>query len=423
MGVSGLMERRRFLGALAGAPALMGAAVAPSKIAAVELWRFSGRRTVTPGQDAQFQVQANHIYDALRPKPYKDDPQAPRDGAARAIYLNIKTADGLEGWYGPVDAEAAYVVDTHLRPFLMGKDALAGETLWDQMWRSNRHARAGFFLMGISAVDNCLWDLRGRYFKAPVYRLLGGPTRADVEVYGSCLGFSVELEPAFRKAQELKAAGFRHQKWFLAYGPGDGDEGLDRNVALVRTLREAVGPDVELMFDVYTGWTLDYAIAWAKQVEAYRPRWVEEAFNSDKLEAFVALHKATSIPIATGEHFYGRWEAKRFLEAGAISVVQADPEWCGGLSELVKICGIASLYDAQVLPHGHSLHAALHAIASQSPAVCPRAEYLITKMRSYYWFEKNQMTPVQGRIALPDGPGFGIEFDEGRIEGRARFRA
>lgn len=422
MGVPGLMQRRQFLSGLVGAPLLTAAAPAAQKIAAVELWQFTGRRTTTPGQDAQFQVQATHIYDALRPKPYKDNPQAPREAAVNAIYLNIKTADGLEGWYGPVDREAALVIDTQLKGFLMGKDALAGEALWDQMWRSNRHARAGLFLMAISAVDNCLWDLRGRYYKTPVYRLLGGPTRSSVEVYGSCLGFSVELEPAFRKAQELKAAGFRHQKWFLAYGPGDGDEGLEKNVALVRTLREAVGENVELMFDVYMGWSLDYAIAWAKQVEKYHPRWLEEAFGPDKLEAFVALRKATSIPIAAGEHFYGRWEAKRYLESQAITVVQADPEWCGGLSELVKICGVASLYDAQVLPHGHSLHAALHVIASQSPAVCPRAEYLITKMRSYYWFEKNQMVPVQARIELPAGPGFGIEFDAGKVEKRVAFR-
>ncbi|WP_228486592.1 enolase C-terminal domain-like protein [Paludibaculum fermentans] len=415
------MERRQFLSALAAAPALV-AAPAASKISAVEMWRLAGRRMVTPGQDGQYQVQPTHIYDALRPKPYKDTPQAQRESAVNAIYLNIKTADGLEGWYGPVDQEAALVIETQIKPFVMGKDALAGEALWDQMWRSNRHARAGLYLMGISAVDNCLWDLRGRYYKTPVYRLLGGPTRADVEVYGSCLGFSLELEPAFRKAQELKAAGYRHQKWFLAYGPGDGDEGLEKNVALVRTLREAVGENVELMFDVYSGWSLDYAIAWAKQVEKYHPRWLEEAFNPDKLESFVALHKATSIPIASGEHFYGRWETKRYLESGAISVVQADPEWCGGLSELVKICGIASLYDAQVLPHGHSIHAALHVIASQSPAVCPRAEYLITKMRSYYWFEKNQMTPVQARIALPDGPGFGIEFDEAKVEKKTLFK-
>ncbi|MBI5280851.1 MAG: mandelate racemase, partial [Candidatus Solibacter usitatus] len=301
--------------------------------------------------------------------------------------------------------------------------ALAVETLWDQMYRSNRHARSSLFMMAISAIDNCLWDLRGRFFQTPVYRLLGGPTRASVEAYGSCLGFSVEPDAARRKAAELKAAGFRHQKWFMAYGPGDGPAGLKKNVELVRVVREAVGDEVELMFDAYMGWSLDYAIAWAKQTEQYRPRWIEEAFPPDKLEAFAALRRSTSIPIATGEHFYGRWEAKRYLEAQAITVVQADPEWCGGVSELTKICSIASLYDAQVIPHGHSIHAALHVVAAQSPATCPLVEFLITKMRGYYWFEKRQPTPVQGMIELSDAPGFGIEFDPSKVEKREAFKA
>jgi L-alanine-DL-glutamate epimerase-like enolase superfamily enzyme len=170
------------------------------------------------------------------------------------------------------------------------------------------------------------------------------------------------------------------------------------------------------------GWQLDYAIAWAKQVERYRPRWIEEAFPMTQLDSFVKLRQATSVPVATGEHFYGRWEVQEFLKAGAISVVQSDPEWCGGVSELMKMCAIASVYDAQVIPHGHSVHAALHVIAAQSPATCPLAEYLINKMSYYYWFEKNPPTPVDGRIALSERPGFGIELDDARIEKREQVK-
>jgi L-rhamnonate dehydratase len=97
--------------------------------------------------------------------------------------------------------------------------------------------------------------------------------------------------------------------------------------------------------------------------------------------------------------------------------VQADPEWCGGVSELVKICAVSSIYDAQVIPHGHALHAPLHVVAAQSPMTCPLVEFLLTKMTdNYYFFEKNQLTPVNGRIALPERPGFGIEFDPARVE-------
>jgi len=190
----------------------------------------------------------------------------------------------------------------------------------------------------------------------------------------------------------------------------------DANIELVKTLRETLGSQAEIMFDAFQGWSLDYAIQWAKAVEQYRPRWIEEAFHMDKLESFVALRKATSVPVATGEHIYGRWEVHRFLSSGAITVVQADPEWCGGTSELVKICTIASAFDAQVIPHGHSLYSALHVVASQSPMTCPLVEYLVGKMASYYHFEKEQSHPVNGKIALPKRPGFGIEIDPAKAE-------
>jgi L-alanine-DL-glutamate epimerase-like enolase superfamily enzyme len=423
--------RRRTLFTLAGAaplalPRLEALQSRPSgrlKIAAVEFWRLEGRRETVTGTTGQHQVQPLHVYDEYRPKPFHEGTPATRTVDARALYLKIKTDAGLEGVYGPIDTEAAIVVDQQLRRFLVGKDPLAIEALWDQMHRSNRHSRRGHFMMAISAVDNTLWDLRGRYFEAPVYRLLGGPTRRDVEAYASCLGYSVEPEPARARAIEFKKQGYRCQKWFCAYGPGDGAAGLMKNVEMVRVLREAVGPETDLMFDAYNGWNLDYAIAWAKQVEQYRPRWIEEAFVSEKIDSFAALRKATSVPVATGEHFYGRWEVNEFLRAGAITVVQADPEWCGGVSELVKICAVASLYDAQVIPHGHALHAPLHVVAAQSPMTCPLVEFLLTKMtNNYYYFEKNQPTPVSGRIALPERPGFGIEFDPARVEKQTQVK-
>lgn len=138
------------------------------------------------------------------------------------------------------------------------------------------------------------------------------------------LSSAIDPPLAAKKAVELRDQGFRNQKWFLAYGPGSGREGLDKNVELVRALREGAGDSVDFMFDAYMGWQLDYALEWCKRVEQYRPRWIEEAFPPDRLEAFIALRKATSVPVATGEHFYNRWEAHRFFESGAISVCQAD---------------------------------------------------------------------------------------------------
>ena len=414
------LSRRHFLAALPAAAAL--AETKPLKITAVEIWQVRGHRQAARGVDQQYQVNPLFIYDDLRPAPYKDSANPTTANApTSAYYLKIKT-DGGEGFYGPIDKEVAVVVDQELRPFLMGKDALAQEKMWDQLYRSNRHARRGFYLMAISAVDNTLWDLRGRYFKTPVYRLLGGPTRTSVEAYASCLGYSLEPDKAQTRAAKVKSEGFRYQKWFLAYGPGDGPEGLRKNVELVRLLRETVGEDTELMFDVYSGWDLSYTLEWAKQVEKYRPRWIEEMTQAEKIDSFAQLRKGTSIPVASGEHIQGRWEVYNYLKEGALSVVQCDPEWCGGTTELQKICTIASLFDVPVIPHGHSIHAALHLIASQSPAVCPLAEYLILKMQSYYHFEKNPPALTRAHFALPDTPGYGIELDPAKVESQEQAR-
>jgi L-rhamnonate dehydratase len=391
-------------------------ATSPLKIEAIELLELHGRYTDAAGINHQQQVSPLDIYDDLRPAPYADKPSGTKETLTSAIYLRIRTSGGIDGLYGPIEKDAAIVVNEDLRPFLLGKDALAGEKLWDEMYRSNRHSRDGLFMMAISAVDNTLWDIRGKYFNVPVYRLLGGPTRSSVEMYASCLGFSLEPDAVRTRALANQKEGYRYQKWFMGYGPGSGPEGMRKNVELVRILRETLGDDTELMFDAYSGWDQTYTLEWAHQVEKYRPRWIEEATHPEKIESFALMHRSTTIPIASGEHFYGRWEVERYLQAGALSVVQADPEWCGGTSELLKIGTVASLHDVPVIPHGHSLRAAIHIIASQSPMTFPLGEYLILKMHHYYHFETNPLVPEKAHIALPTGPGFNVQLDSAKIE-------
>ena len=388
---------------------------APLKIEALELIELHGRYTDAAGVNAQQQVNPLDVYDDLRPAPYQDKPSGSKEFHTSAVYLRI-TAGGVEGLYGPIEKSAAIVVQQDLRPFLLGKDALAGDALWDEMYRSNRHSRDGYFMMAISAVDNTLWDIRGRYYGVPVYRLLGGPTRSSAEMYASCLGFSLEPEAVRTRALALKREGFRYQKWFMGYGPGSGPEGMRKNVQLVHILRETLGDDTEIMFDAYSGWDQDYMLEWAHQVEQYRPYWIEEATHPEKIESFAAMRRSTTIPIASGEHFYGRWEVERYLQTGALSVVQADPEWCGGTSELLRIGTVASLHDVRVIPHGHSLRAAIHIISSQSPMTFPIGEYLVNKMRHYYHFESNPLTVEKAHIALPTGPGFNVQLDPAKIE-------
>jgi L-rhamnonate dehydratase len=334
----------------------------------------------------------------------------------RSFYLEIHTDVGVTGLYGPIDAEPAILIDRSLKRHLIGQDPLAQEALWDRIFRADRHSRGSHYLIGLSALDNALWDLRGRLFGLPVYRLLGGSRKA-VQAYASCLGLSQEPVALQSRARQLKEEGYRHQKWFLRdRGPGDGPEGVVQDVEVVRLAREAVGDDVDLMFDAFWQWDLQYALAWARRVEPYRPRWIEEPFQSANLDAFVELSHATPIPVATGEHFYGRWDVHNFLKAGAIQVVQADPEWCGGVSELVKMCTLASVHGVHVIPHGHGLHAAMHVVASQPVQTCPLVEYLLQFMPNRHWCEKDPPRPVNGIIELTGGPGFDIELDEGVIE-------
>jgi L-alanine-DL-glutamate epimerase-like enolase superfamily enzyme len=284
------------------------------------------------------------------------------------------------------------------------------------MYRSNRHSRASHYMMAISYVDNALWDLRGRYFGAPVFRLLGGPTQHPVAVYGSCLGFAVDPELAAARAALLLQDGFARQKWFLAHGPGDGVRGLDLNVQLARAVRQAVGEDGEIMFDAYQSWDLQYALDWCRRVERYRPAWLEEPFPVADLESFKRLSRATPIPLATGEHLYNRWEVQQYLEAGALHYVQADPEWCGGVSETLKIGHLCSVHGVKLVPHCHNVHAALHIVASQSPALCPFGEYLINYVPEKLHFMREAPLTANGALLLGERPGFGIELDAAKIE-------
>lgn len=387
-------------------------------ISEVEVLKLSGTHELVPGLNRQYQVNPLHLYEERRPKPFKDPtPGAkPERRPLTHYYVRIRTKGGSEGLYGAVDKEALPVLLGNLRPLVIGQHALAVERIWDQMYRSNRHSRASHYMMAISYIDNALWDLRGRAFGAPVFRLLGGPTQMPVPVYGSCLGFAIDPPLAGKRAAQLKKDGFIRQKWFLGYGPGDGARGMDLNVALVRELRAAVGDDVQIMFDAYQGWDLQYAIEWCRKVEQYRPYWLEEAVPMSDLESFIRLSKATSVPIATGEHLYGRWEAEQFFENDALQFIQADPEWCGGVSETVKVANLASVHGVKLLPHCHNVHAALAIVASQSPTVCPFGEYLINHVPEKLHFLKDPPLTTNGLVPLPDKPGFGIELDPAKVE-------
>ncbi len=334
-----------------------------------------------------------------------------------AWYLTIETDDGPSGLYGPIDRRQAFLVATELRPHLLGADPLAIGSLHDRMLRVHRHGRAGLFVTAVSVVDNALWDLRGKAIGEPVYRLLGGPTREQVPVYASMLGSSIDPERAATVAVETQALGFGAQKWFFAFGPGAGREGLHRNLAMAHALREAVGAGYPLMFDAFMGWDASYAADMLRGLESVEPHWVEEPVPPERVDVFRRLAAGTSIRLATGEHVATRWQVKELLDAG-VGVIQADPDWSGGITEQRHICSLCSAYDVPVVAHGHAIPVPLHVAASQSPQVVPMMEYLVRIQERNQWFHRTILRPVDGTLALPEGSGLGIELDPAKIDDR-----
>ncbi len=351
---------------------------------------------------------------------FRDQEAGPRaPGKTTAIYLEIATDEGASGLFGPLGEAAGQVpvIRRDLAPLLRGRDPLATELLHDLMLRLDRHGRSGHFMTAVSAVDCALWDLKGRAWGKPVYQILGGPTRPSVPAYASMLGYSLEPARAASTARALAQQGFAAQKWFFRHGPGSGEKGLRANIAMAEAVRAAVGPDYTLMFDAYMSWDLPYAVRMARALEPLSPYWLEEPLPPEHVGAFRDLRAAARVPIATGEHIYGRWQTKELLESRAVDVLQNDPHWTGGISELVKVCALASAFDVPVVAHGHGLLAALAVAASQSAATVPFVEYLLGHQEFIQRFQTPAYRPERGSIALPAAPGLGFALDETKIEG------
>lgn len=335
-------------------------------------------------------------------------------------FLRIETDEGVYGIGGPVSPDQAYIIATQLRPLLLGQDPTGSELIWDRLYRSQVHGRKGAAMMAISVVDCALWDLKGKWLNQPVYRLLGGPTRTSIPAYASALGYSIEPERAAQRARELVAQGYRATKWFFRHGPGSGRQGIEQNVALVRALREAVGPDIDLMMDAWMSWDLPYAVQVGRRIAEFQPRWLEEPALPDKVDVYAQIRQALApmgIPVSGGEHEYTRWGIKQYLDLGAVDVLQPDIYWCGGISETQKIAALASTYDIPVIPHGHSTPATCHFIAAMPPNVCPLLEYLVKWNTVHQWFLKTPIEPINGevQVAVLDQPGIGMELDDNKI--------
>lgn len=334
------------------------------------------------------------------------------------IYLSIVTDDGVTGIHGPTDRLTAFIVATELKPFLLGRDPLAVETLWEQMARLSYGGRGGVWWSAVGAVDIALWDLRGKAADKPVYELLGGARRQRIPASASFMGFSQKPDLVRERAAKFRDAGFTRQKWFFRHGPGSGAEGRDLNLALVRTLRETLGPDYLLGFDAWTAWDLPYATAICRALQPFSVAWLEEPLPVNRLADHARLKRETGIPLSCGEHLFTLHEAQPWLDAGILDILQIDIGWTGGITEGLRVAAAAAEAGVKVVPHGGSLPSSLHVLAAQPPELCPFASHVVYMTERELLPLKNPPRLEGGAFTLPAGPGMGMAFDESRIQAR-----
>jgi L-rhamnonate dehydratase len=354
-------------------------------------------------------------YNGMGKRPNIRFADAYHDGILEGVFLTVTTDEGLEGIHGPIDCRAQLMVAVDgLAQHLVGRDPLDTRMIWDIMNRFDRHSRSGVMMMAISAVDIALWDLKGKILGLPVYKILGGG-RSRIRPYISTLGFSTDPVKARETALRIQGMGIRAQKWFFKYGPSAGAEGIRKNLDLAFALRDALGKDYELMFDCWMGWDVTYAKTVFVELEQVHPIWVEEVLRPHMVDAYKRLKSETSVPLSAGEHFYTRMEVNTYLQDGTFEVMQSDPEWCGGITEALKIADMCEVYGTRFIPHGHALMPALHVVASMPPDTCPYAEYLLIAMdRKNAFYNVNRLGD-DGFLTLNDTPGIGEDIDMDRI--------
>jgi L-alanine-DL-glutamate epimerase-like enolase superfamily enzyme len=302
-----------------------------------------------------------------------------------------------------------------LSAYAEGVDPLTQRKIWGTTrGDKQRHTETGTTIMALSAIDNALWDLRGKLLNKPVHRLVGKAERTRIDVY-TRVGEGKDLGEARRTAREMYDRGHRHQKWYFIYGPSDGLEGLRANLELVRVIREELGPEAILMFDNHSmrhEIGTDWVVSLAKQMLAYKPFWLEEPTAPEDTEGYARIKGETGITLAGGEHHYARWQIKPLLERKCLDWVQSDPDWCGGISEWLRICALVREYPGvHVVPHSDHILSNCQCVASQDESLCPLLEYNEGQTRSKLSLRTRVILPDVEVLTTPDEPGLGPDID------------
>ncbi len=372
------------------------------------------RAFVIRGGGADYHDQAgNHWIDDHIATPMSRYPQYRQSRRSFGInvlgtlVVEIEAADGTIGFAVTTGGEpAAYIVEHHLARFLEGRDPSAVEKIWDQMYFATQYyGRKGLVVNAISGVDLALWDLLGRLRGEPVYQLLGGKVRDELLFYAT--GSRPDL---------AKSMGFIGGKLPLHHGPAEGEEGLRRNLEALGEMRSRVGGDFWLMLDCWMSLDLPYAVRLAHGAQAHGLKWIEEALSPDDYWGYAQLKRSTppGMLVTTGEHEATRWGFRMLLEMDCCDIIQPDVGWCGGITELQKIAALADSRGVLVIPHGSSIYS-YHFVITRHNS--PFAEFLMMAPEAdrvvpmFHPQLIGEPVPVNGRLKLPDTPGFGVELN------------
>ncbi|MBT2496301.1 L-rhamnonate dehydratase [Microbacterium sp. ISL-59] len=323
------------------------------------------------------------------------------------LVVEIEASDGTVGFSVTTAGEiGAFIVEKHLARFLEGRKITDIERIWDQMYKSTLYyGRRGVVLNAISGVDLALYDLLGRVRQVPVFELLGGPVRDELQFYATGA-----------RPDRAKELGFIGGKMPLHHGPAEGEEGLRKNIAQLADMREKVGDDFWLMLDCWMSLDVEYATRLAHAAAEHGLKWIEEALIPDDYWGYAELRKRapSTVLVTTGEHEATRWGFRQLLETG-VDLIQPDVGWCGGITELLKISVLADAHGTMVVPHGSSVYS-YHFVVTRTNS--PFAEFLMmhpTAEEVVPMFSPmlvGEPVPVNGRLKVPETPGFGVELSD-----------
>ena len=323
--------------------------------------------------------------------------------------MRVTTDQGLEGvgvTYHEVGGEATCeLISRNMAPKLIGRDPLETEAIWQEFFHYLRGiGRKGLMFCALSAIDIALWDLKGKIVGLPIYKLLGG-NRTTVPVYASGGWTSYGDDELVDEMKGMVARGFRTIKLKVGFKGGLNPR---RDVERVRKVREAVGPDIDLLVDANNCFDAATAVQLANRIREFDITFFEEPVFADDIPGLARFKRGTDIPLATGEHEYTKFGVRDLLINEAADIVQVDGARAGGYTEMLKIAALTQAWNVKFAPHAmENIH--LHLVAAVPNALFLERLLMFEDITAQVF--KDAPVPVDGLMQVPDLPGLGLELD------------